>query len=233
MVYNDKRLFTSWNVFHILNNLLIDIDPNSNYRIMPIFGNFTFTGLYQWLLDLNSLNYLANNTNRVCHKGFKFVNEEMSTYELRDYKKKSWQKWSDKLKSQAVKKMGLDVINKGHGSALIYRNSRVRNFLCNISGIHLIMPENFEVETRKIMRLSVLAGVHGNGLTNMVFLPNRSTVVEIMPKSLASEFILSFYHNMAKMLGHNYHMMVVNDDVNNNVLCDKLLNTTIKVILNI
>lgn len=52
-----------------------------------------------------------------------------------------------------------------------------------------------------MMRTGVLAGVHGAGLANQVFMPPRSgAVVEVWYGMEGN----THYHNMARMLGHTY-----------------------------
>jgi EGF domain-specific O-GlcNAc transferase len=57
------------------------------------------------------------------------------------------------------------------------------------------------VEQLKIVRgTDILVGVHGAGLTHGMFLPEGSTMVEILPPGVGHKG----FRNMAKLLGHNH-----------------------------
>jgi protein O-GlcNAc transferase len=58
----------------------------------------------------------------------------------------------------------------------------------------------FSEQLQIIRHTDILAGVHGAGLTHAMFLPPRSTVVEILPLGLKHKG----FRNLAKKLDHNY-----------------------------
>jgi len=70
--------------------------------------------------------------------------------------------------------------------------------------VHMRLVDHAELPFSEQVRLShetdILVGVHGAGLTHGMFLPHRSTVVEIQPPELQHKG----FRLMAESLGHDY-----------------------------
>ncbi|CAG8044581.1 unnamed protein product [Penicillium salamii] len=59
---------------------------------------------------------------------------------------------------------------------------------------------SFEDQLEIVQKTNILVGVHGAGLTHAMFLPPRSTVVEIIPDKVDNRA----YENLASLMGHSY-----------------------------
>ena len=59
-------------------------------------------------------------------------------------------------------------------------------------------------QIKKCKSSNVLVGLHGAGLTNMIFFEKKSTIIEIIPK-LQSLPISDLFSNLAKICGHKYY----------------------------
>ena len=58
----------------------------------------------------------------------------------------------------------------------------------------------FSEQVKMARATDILVGVHGAGMTQGIFLPPGSTMVEILPPNLGHKG----YRNLAKLLGHRY-----------------------------
>lgn len=87
------------------------------------------------------------------------------------------------------------------------------------AGILLTDPgqHDFEAQVDIFKNCRVIAGVHGAGLTNMIFMPPGGTVIEILPACYGTQT----YWWMAHLLGHDYRAIVVDDDANTQVDPDR------------
>ncbi|MBD2654458.1 glycosyltransferase family 61 protein [Synechocystis sp. FACHB-383] len=80
-------------------------------------------------------------------------------------------------------------------------------------GFEVIRPENlsFPEQVQTFSQASIIMGVHGAGLTNMLFAPSGATIVEIHgPVSR------SHYWMMSNILGHHYYCFVGDTVINSN-----------------
>ncbi|CAG7916124.1 unnamed protein product [Penicillium olsonii] len=59
---------------------------------------------------------------------------------------------------------------------------------------------SFKEQLEIVQSTNILVGVHGAGLTHAMFLPPRSTVVEIIPDKVDNKA----YQNLASLMGHSY-----------------------------
>jgi len=80
----------------------------------------------------------------------------------------------------------------------------------------IVYSENisFEAQVKLYSTTTVLAGLHGAGLTNMLFTPSNSTVIEIRRKSDLNN---NCYFTMASDLNHKYYYLMASsntDDFN-------------------
>lgn len=94
-------------------------------------------------------------------------------------------------------------------SRAIARRRKISN---EIEVLRLLQENNFQVIQMESLswrdqlsisqNASIMAGLHGAGLTNMLFMPPSSTIVEIMMKGSAKQVC---YRDLARGLGHEYH----------------------------
>ncbi len=65
----------------------------------------------------------------------------------------------------------------------------------------------FEQQVLLLNRTRVLAGVHGAGLTNMIFMPDHSTIFELTTKVNGENY---YYFTLSNVLEHKYYYQVCN-----------------------
>jgi hypothetical protein len=74
----------------------------------------------------------------------------------------------------------------------------------------LLNMDFYPDQLQLLFRTGVLAGVHGAGLTNQVWMtPGEGAVVELW-HGMADNF---HYHNMAQMLGHAYYNVMTQEQL--------------------
>jgi len=73
--------------------------------------------------------------------------------------------------------------------------------ICELTGL------TFEEQRALFAQVSHVVGVHGAGLTNILFSPTGTQVMEILPPMCA----VPDYWQLSTALGHQYHAVIAND----------------------
>lgn len=102
----------------------------------------------------------------------------------------------------------------------VHRKSHVRRIVnedavlsvFNSFGFRIVNFETltFEEQMRLASGASVLAGVHGAGLTNMIFMAKDSKVLELTPILNGEQY---YYYTLSNALGHDYYYQACQPDV--------------------
>jgi capsular polysaccharide biosynthesis protein len=78
-------------------------------------------------------------------------------------------------------------------------------------GFEVVEFEHLSFEEQILLagQTKILAGVHGAGLTNMIFMPDHSTVFELTTKVDGDNY---YYYTLSSALSHQYYYQVCNTD---------------------
>lgn len=118
-----------------------------------------------------------------------------------------------------LKNKNIIEFKKTNIGVIIKRNEyerKILNFeeMCNYlkdnyKQINWVVFENLNmIDTLELYsKCSIIVAPHGAGLTNMLFAPNETNIIEFMPYSDPNEC----YYHLASMLNHNYNCIVVED----------------------
>ena len=107
------------------------------------------------------------------------------------------------------------IIKRNESERSLINFGEVYNHLISkYKNIEWIIFENLNItETIKLFsNCKIIIAPHGAGLTNMLFAPNGSTIIELMPYSDPNEC----YFHLSNMLDHEYNCIVVEDSGKNN-----------------
>ncbi|KAL4894412.1 DUF563 domain-containing protein [Aspergillus ambiguus] len=108
-------------------------------------------------------------------------------------------------KPQRTEHISLTFINRTQSRRLIDQEEYLKIIQSRFPNVEVLSIDFAAIPFRKqleiIRRTDILLGVHGAGLTHSMFLPPRSTIIEILPPSLNHKG----FHNVASVLGHSYY----------------------------
>lgn len=83
-------------------------------------------------------------------------------------------------------------------------------------GFEIVEFEKLSFEAQLILagQTRVLAGVHGAGLTNMIFMPKNSVVFELTTRVGGESY---YYYTLSNVLAHRYYYQKCNSDANQKI----------------
>ncbi|MBU6157915.1 MAG: DUF563 domain-containing protein [Bacteroidetes bacterium] len=118
---------------------------------------------------------------------------------------------SDKFDYSASRRI---YISRSKASRRIIQNELDLIILLNKYYIDCVYMEDLNFyEQRKLMSESnFIISNHGAGLTNMIFMPDNSKVIELVSDS---SIINACFFNLARALGHQYYYTINHGDSNN------------------
>lgn len=203
-LFSKNRIFSENNLYHTMNNLISDIDPSKEFILYNIDGNLRIKTIISYYFQFD---YVEKDE---CFSKFSFVNEYFSSNQVFTKARAiRWRKWREILTNNIVGKADeLTIINR-QGS---------RRFLCECHNCLEPSHLNFQETRNKLARTNILFGVHGNGLTNMIFMKEGSLVIEIVNLNANTPFDI-FYPTMSKYLGLRHFWI---ENRNDDVSCVKL-----------
>ncbi len=96
------------------------------------------------------------------------------------------------------------ISRKASGKRMILNEAAVEQLMTNY-GYKIIYPEQLTLrdQINIFSRTSHLASIHGAGLSNMVFMPAQSAIIEIRHKD--DNHMLSFFYTLAHTFNHSYY----------------------------
>jgi hypothetical protein len=113
------------------------------------------------------------------------------------------------------------IINRSHNRLLLNISDLKSTLETKYQSVKWILLNDdmpFNNYINYITRAKIIIGVHGAGLTNMIFAPKDVIVIELMPKNF---YNLCFSHLASQCDINNFHSIVLNDrDQYNNILLD-------------
>lgn len=122
------------------------------------------------------------------------------------------------LREKVGKKFNLDfrrsrVVFVKRKNRLIVNQNELENFIKSKTGTYdfdsiYFDDLNFEQQVKKMSQTKLLISVHGAGLTNAIFMPSTSIVVEITPP----HFHYPLYERITTQSGHVYFRFVTQPD---------------------
>ncbi len=143
--------------------------------------------------DLNSINYIPRiiSANHLASTG--------------NYNPKYIKMVKDSIKKDHSENLRLWVLRNENQSRHINNRNELINLLEKYN-IKTIRPEeiSFQKQVSFFSKASFIGGIHGAGLTNMIFMDEESNVLEI--KTQSTEKNNAFY-SLASALSHNYYYL--------------------------
>ena len=236
VVFKTTRVFNGFHMYHVLNNLVVNLDPDmlDRYDFYCWDCSIEFSEFFDRVMNINSKLVKAG-----CYEHYIFLGEHYTTYNVdrRDIEKSNrWQKWAQKF--QSVWCPGILLGHSERYFTLLDRrnaqNGRNMND-CKLQGrqTKYVVPslENVGSSSAIFCNSRMLISAEGNGLTNMILMPLGSTIVVLFQSNRAVETLEVIYGNMAKLLGMNMVAIPVESDSNLNVNCTARLNDLFRVLL--
>ena len=235
VVFKTTRVFNGFHMYHVLNNLVVNLDPDmlDRYDYYCWDCSVEFSEFFDRVLNINSKLVKTG-----CYKHFIFLGEHYTTYNvdrLDAEKANRWQKWA--LKFQSVWCPEMLEYSERYFTLLDRTNAQNgRNMNdCRFEGrqTKYVVPslENVGSSSAIFCNSRMLVSAEGNGLTNMILMPLGSTIVVLMQSNRAVVTLEVIYGNMAKLLGMNMVAIPIESDSNLNVNCTAYLNDLFRVLL--
>jgi hypothetical protein len=223
IIFNHERIFTEWNTFHSINNFIIDINPINIEKIKLMMWNhkiWTFSSIYEKILNLNDK--LINIKENICYKHYSFITEYHSTYNpITQFRIKRWGEWRQLLLNKAYNFITPNIMVDPR--ILIMRNSRERNYINCSFNVKMFEPNEDHISTlTNMIGKSIMIGIHGNGLSNMIFMNENSTIYELIHHKSNLDSLKLFYHNMAHFLNYRYVPLLYRSN-DTNLYCDNVI----------
>ena len=234
VVFKTTRVFNGFHMYHVLNNLVVNLDPNMLDRYVYHCWDckIEFSEFFDRVLNINS-----KLTNSGCYSNYIFLGEHYTTYNVaRDDVEKAnrWQKWAQEFQSAWCPErleyseryftlLDRHMAQNGRNmNNCKLQTSQSKYVVASLGNVH---------STSAIFCNSrVLVSAEGNGLTNMILMPLGSTVVVLMQSNRPVETLEVIYGNMAKLLGMNMVAIPIESDSDLNVNCTAYLNELFRVL---
>lgn len=232
VVFRMTRIFNGYHMYHVLNNFVVNLDPSFlDKYVFYCWGHgcpIEFSDFFDMPLNLNS-----RLVDSGCYTSYIVLGEHYTTYNVdRDdiEKIKRWRAWADVFKKYWCPSELLSFDDR-YFTHLDRRNAKNgRNMygceLAQHSRTRYVVPSLTSVshDSSIICNSRLIFSAEGNGLTNMLLLPPRSTVVVLWQRNRDVSALQSIYGNMAKLLGINLVPIPVESDLDLNANCSADLN---------
>ena len=190
-------------MYDSLPRLILSLENSNNFIILPNeFQNIDYVKSSLELLNFNNIKYTKPNS-IFLFKRLIFPTHSAPTgnfdplviHKLRDKLLSNIEtslKIYDRIYISREKSMRRKVINEEALSSVLKRN-----------GFHVLCMEDYSWKEQMyiFMTCNVLIGIHGAGLSNMIFMKEHSKVIEIRKKG---DIINNCYFSLASALKHDY-----------------------------
>jgi len=229
VVFKMTRVFNGFHMYHVLNNFVVNLDPKMRHRYVYHCWDcaVTFSEFFDKVLNLNTRRVTTG-----CYKHYVFLGEHYTTYNVSRYdeeKASRWRAWAEIFQHTWCPTPRLHYDDQ-YFTLLDRRaaqNGRNLNN-CALRGSHTqyVVPslQNVRASVAKFCNSRVLVSAEGNGLTNMLLMPIKSTIVVIWQSNRPATTLEVIYGNMAKLLGMNMVAIPVESDAHLNANCSGYLN---------
>jgi len=239
VVFRMTRVFNGYHMYHVLNNFVVNLDPSLlDEYVFYCWGEWGCPVKFSDFFDL-PLNLNARMVHSGCYSKYILIGEHYTTYNVdRDDVEKSnrWRAWASVFKKYwcPAELLPFDDRYFTHLDRSKAQNGRNMNGckLASHKRTRYVIPSLTTVvhDSSIFCNSGLIFTAEGNGLTNMILLPPRSTVVVLWQSNRPAATLQVIYGNMAKLLGINMVPIPVESDRNLNANCSAELNDLLQVL---